>query len=66
MLVRRLKADGLIGNTEEYKVELSGKSLKINGKKQSSEVHGKYLKLYESLSGFEMGKKSKIVIENKE
>lgn len=63
MLIQHLIADGLIKNMHKYKVELSGKHLKINGKKQSKTNHKKYLKLYESLSGFEMSKKSKIIIE---
>ncbi len=63
VLISQMKADGLIAKkANDYKVELSGKKLKINGKKQPEHIHQKYLDLYESLSGFEMDEKSKVVI----
>lgn len=63
MLISHMIENGAIENPNDYKVELSGKYLKIDGKKQNDAMHQKYLELYEALSGFELGKKSKIVIE---
>ncbi len=63
-LIRKMHEDGLIDSADDYKVELSDKHLKINGKKQTKTLHQKYRQLYETLSGFEMSKKSKIIIEN--
>ncbi|KAA3623507.1 MAG: hypothetical protein DWQ02_24420 [Bacteroidetes bacterium] len=66
-LVKALMADGLIDkDSDEYKVELSGKKLKVNGKKQPDHIHQKYLELYERLSGFELDEKSKVVIRHNE
>jgi bla regulator protein blaR1 len=50
-----LKKDGLVTNTQEYSYSLSKKKFKINGKKQSDEIHEKYLNLYSNLNGKPMG-----------
>ncbi len=55
--------DGLIRNRENYTLELTGKGMKINGKKQSDEVWEKYKSIYRSASGFELNGKSKIVVD---
>jgi bla regulator protein BlaR1 len=66
VLVSKMKADGLIAKrSSEYKVELSAKKLKVNGKRQPDHIHQKYLDLYETLSGFEMDDRSKVVINKK-
>jgi beta-lactamase regulating signal transducer with metallopeptidase domain len=64
-LIKHMHEDGLVDRRDDYKIELSNKHLKVNGKKQSKAMHQKYQRLYENLSGFEMAKKTKIVIENK-
>lgn len=61
--VDALIEDGLVEDAENYKVILSGKHLKINGKKMPESLHQKYLKMYEAQNGTELSKKSKIVIE---
>jgi len=58
----QLIADGLIDSRENYKLELSGKKLKVNGKTQSDAMHQKYLQLYADLSGDPISAKSKIKI----
>ncbi len=67
VLVNKMMADGLIAkDSDDYKVELSGKKLKVNGKRQPDHIHQKYLELYEALSGFELDEKSKVVIRHNE
>ena len=48
---KQLRSDGLIGDTKNFSMKLSAKSLSVDGKKQSDELHQKYLKLYEQRSG---------------
>ncbi len=55
--------DGLINDTNKYKYQLTGKSLKINGKKQPKEVWEKYKELYEATSGQSMKRKSKVTVK---
>jgi bla regulator protein blaR1 len=50
-----LKKDGLVTDTKEFSYALSKKKFKVNGKKQSNEIHEKYLNLYRSLNGKPMG-----------
>lgn len=50
--------DGIIDDPQNYRFSLSKKKLKVNGKKQSSAVHEKYLNLYEELTGKTMNGKS--------
>ena len=47
----QLRSDGLIGDIKNFSFQLSAKFLKVDGKKQSDELHQKYLKLYEQRSG---------------
>ena len=50
-LLTELKRDGLVKNPNKYSYLLSQKKMEVNGKKQSSEQHQKYLKLYEEIAG---------------
>jgi hypothetical protein len=50
-----LKKDGLITDTKEFSYALNKKKFKVNGKKQSNEIHEKYLNLYSTLNGKPMG-----------
>ena len=50
-----LKKDGLVTDTKEFSYSLSKKKFKVNGKKQSNEIHEKYLNLYSTLNGKPMG-----------
>lgn len=52
--------DGLIDNPKHYSFQMTGEKLKVNGKKQSDEVHKKYLELYRSTTGKKMGKSDAI------
>lgn len=52
--------DGLIDNPKHYSFQMTGEKLKVNGKKQSDEVHKKYLELYRSTTGKKMGKSDSI------
>lgn len=61
-----LQRDGLVDDPDSYKLEITGDYLKINGKKQSSDLHTKYKKLYQDFSGFKLTDKSKIVIDKKD
>ena len=54
--------DGLINDLNKYKYQLSGKHLKINGKKQPSKVWKKYKELYEAASGQPLNRKSKVTV----
>lgn len=58
--------DGLIKSPRNYKLEISGKGMKINGKKQSDAVWEKYKDIYRKTSGFELSGKSRIVVEKDE
>lgn len=61
-----LQRDNLIKDSDSYKLEITGDYLKVNGKKQSSDLHTKYKKLYQDFSGFKLTDKSKIVIDKKD
>lgn len=45
MVSEQLLSDGLIENTDEFDFSLDASKLKVNGKKQSAELHRKYKKL---------------------
>ena len=59
----QLLEDKLIDDPEDYSFRLNAQSLKINGKKQSSEIHRKYLDMYQRYSGSKMGKDDNYTIE---
>jgi len=65
-LEKALVKDGLIQNTENYTLELTGKGMKVNGKKQPDEVWERYKAIYRKVSGFELNGKSKIVVDKDE
>jgi bla regulator protein BlaR1 len=60
-----LLEDGLIDSRDNYKLELDAKRLKVNNKKQSVELHEKYVQLYERTTGKDFSEKNKITIEVK-
>jgi bla regulator protein blaR1 len=60
-----LKKDGLITDTKDFSYSLSKKKFKVNGKKQSNEVHEKYLNLYSTLHGKSMGNDDTYEVEVK-
>lgn len=47
VMLEEMVKDGLLESTDNYKIKLDDKSLKINGKKQSKKVHKKYKKIYD-------------------
>ncbi len=55
-----LKQDGFLIPGKENDIELSLKSMKINGEKQPSNIHTKYKRIFEEVTGTRMDKKSKI------
>lgn len=66
IIEHELMRDNLIKDNENYKLELTGNSLKVNGKKQPESLQEKYEDLYEDFSGFDLSDKSKIVINKKQ
>lgn len=60
-----LLKDRLIISGTNNAIELTGKHLKINGKKQASNIWQKYKELYEDKTGIELKKKSKVELEIK-
>lgn len=64
-LEKALKEDQLIQKGEKYRFELSDKVFKVNGDKLSAEMHAKYKALYESLTGHQLDKSSRIMIKEK-
>ena len=62
-----LYEDGLVKDPEKFKFQLSGESLKVNGKKAPKQMHEKYLKRYERLTGTKLSKNDsvKINVDNK-
>jgi len=61
-ICKKLLEDELIDDEGESKVELTGKNMKINGEKQPSNIWKKYKKIYESKTGLELIKGSKMII----
>lgn len=59
-ILQELEKDGLVQPNQDYEIELSGESLKINGKKQDRKISEKYRSLYEEKLGHELSKSSKI------
>lgn len=49
--LNRVKAEGLIDVDRIESIDLSEKSLKVNGKRQSKEAHRRFLQLYEAATG---------------
>lgn len=64
-LEQALREDKLIQKGEKYRFELSDKVFKVNGDKLSAEMHAKYKALYESLTGHQLDKSSRIMIKEK-
>jgi len=55
--------DGLVSDDEVSEVELTGKSLKIDGEKQPSNIWKKYRKIYEKETGITLSKRSKVELQ---
>jgi beta-lactamase regulating signal transducer with metallopeptidase domain len=55
-----LRRDGLIKDPKNFQFQLSAKELKVNGEKQPSEMHRKYLEFYQAKSGRKLGDKDQI------
>lgn len=64
-LEKEMRADGLLKSGQKYSLELNNKVLRVNGKKQSDQLHQKYLKLYQKLSGQSLKGGSNISIREK-
>jgi|GEM_PF-952040 len=62
IISRKLLEDDLIDERGETKVELTGKRMKINGEKQPTNIWKKYKRIYESNTGLELTKDSKLII----
>ncbi|MBK8819999.1 MAG: M56 family metallopeptidase [Saprospiraceae bacterium] len=60
VLGNQLNKDGLLIPNKENKVELTGKTLKINGEKQPSNIWNKYKRIFEETTGTSLEKKSRI------
>lgn len=60
IITEQLLSDGLIEDSGNTSVELTGKNMKINGEKQPKNIWRKYKKLYEESTGLELTKGSKI------
>lgn len=55
-------ADGLIKDAKKYKIEITKEKLIVDGQKQSTAIHKKYLELYKSSTGNELEGSSRIVL----
>lgn len=64
-LEKELLKDGLIKNTNNYKFELSAKSVKVNGKELSEASAKKYIELYEKTADFKMRTNSRYTISRR-
>lgn len=60
---RSLLQDQLIDEKGRYSFELTDRYLKINGKKQPENIFKKYRKLYEDVSGMDLGDRDRVTIE---
>jgi len=58
-----LLRENLISDPADYSFQLNSKSLKINGEKQSDEMHQKYLNMYERYTGNKMEKGGNYTVE---
>jgi hypothetical protein len=65
-ITRQLVNDQIIGDENNFLMELTASYLKIDGKKYVGPFHAKYLKIYETNTGLKMDAKSKISISGKE
>jgi len=63
LLSEQLYNDGLIKKPNKYKFKLTFSELKVNNKKQSSELHKKYLELYQNHYGTVVKKNSNVTIQ---
>ena len=63
VLKETLLADKLISDPNNFSFELSGKELRVDGKKLSDAQHKKYLELYRQRTGKTLDKKDSIRIE---
>ncbi len=61
-IAKQLKADGLIKSENNFKYSLSHKRFKVNGKKQSSAIHKRYLELHAKWYGAPLDRESKYEI----
>lgn len=57
-IVEALIEEGLIEDEDRYKIYLTKKKFKVNGKTQDKATHQKYINLYEELSGTKMHQNS--------
>ncbi len=62
-LEKAMIEDGLIKDGNNYSFSLDSSKLKVNGKKQSDQLHKKYLKLYEEFYGEKMNAGSQVQIQ---
>ena len=65
-ITRQLVNDQIIGDENNFQLELTASYLKIDGKKYVGPFHAKYLKIYETNTGLKMDAKSKISLLGKE
>lgn len=56
VLKEKLVQDGLITDPSNFQFQLSNTELKVNGKKQSDDLHRKYLDFYKAETGKDFGK----------
>jgi bla regulator protein BlaR1 len=61
----QMVADGLIEPGETAEVQLTPDKLKINGKKMDSDMHQKYLRMYERQQGVELSGNSRVEFTTK-
>lgn len=64
-LEKELLKDGLIKNTNNYKLEITSKAMNVNGKEVPAASFKKYLELYEKEANFKMRNNSRYLINRK-
>lgn len=55
-----LKQEGIIRSEKKYNIRLKSKSLKVNGKKMTQEIHNKCLDLFDEVYGQELNSKCSV------
>ncbi len=64
-LEKQLLADGLIESRKKYRFKLTDRKMKVNGKKQSTDLRDKYLRLYQGLVDTKIGNRFEVEITKK-
>lgn len=65
-IVKELRTEGMIPDEAVTRLKLDNDTLKINGKKMSTEAHRRFMEIYKARHGDSLGKQFKVEYKNKE